>query len=549
LKSAEQWLIAQRDRYVAAVCENWRGYERQLLIALVRALDVAAYNHRVAKDGRTRDPEAGLRLRGAATALRPVLQVVRDMPGGIPWTPSNPDYALAFDNHLLTCGRFAAAIRLAAMERYGMATATVVGNDRIVIEAASDAEERAEVDAGHAASVRARVAYAALRPDLAARNPEVRRRMDLYGRADMEWFIGYDNDEFLVEHYRELASIRAAGVVEAEALPTTGIIGGRPFREWSNASTVAYGAVLHHIDAAGRLRSRTPGLEMRNLMTIFALREDIVGVLGERGDSRLRALQLMAGLTLDAEGAASCENRHEIPLPYYIDCGEHFVLLPVFGGLMNPHAGLLDHLRRTYRTDWDSIVDGREEVFREDLRRLLPEPRYKMLERGLRLKRKDGSTLTDADAVVLDRQTGVVILIQLKWYDAHGFSLAERDSRRANLLTKGNEWVEKVHGWIAGRTSAEIAKIYGWGKAADAPPELLVMARHATRFAGESRFDPRASWMSWHALTEEMHKPACEGFVAAVAQGRRRGRAQGIKGTTLIELPGLSVEVRTIKRR
>jgi len=154
-------------------------------------------------------------------------------------------------------------------------------------------------------------------------------------------------------------------------------------------------------------------------------------------------------------------------------------LLPMFGGLLNPHAGLLEHLRRNYRRDWDGIVDGRENIFRRELRQLLPEPRYMVLGTGLRLRRKDGSTLTDADAVVLDRETGDVVFVQLKWYDVYGFNLAERNSRRDNLLTKGNEWVAKVHAWIDGRTSAEIAKAYGWGEAGDAAPRILVMAIRA----------------------------------------------------------------------
>lgn len=549
MTTAEQRLISQRDRYLNAVGENWRGHERELLITLVRGLDVAAYNLCIARDGAERDPEASMRMRGAATALQPLLEKVKNMPGGIPWFPTNPDYVLAFDNHLLACGRFAAAIRLAAMERYGLTTATVVADDRIVIEAISDAEESAEVDAGHVASARARHGFLAQRPDLAAQSPEVCRRIDRYGYAAMGWFIGYDNDEFLIEHYKALAGMRTAGVAEAEALPPAAMIGGRPFSEWRDASTAAFGAVLHHIDAAGRLRDRKPRLDMRDLMTIFARREDIVEVLAERGNNRMRAMQLMAGLTLDAEGAASYESRHEIPLPYYIDAGEHFVLLPMFGGLMNPHAGLLDHLRRTYRSDWDRIIDGREDIFRKDLHRLLPEPRYKVLKHGLKLRRKDRSHLTDVDAVVLDRQIGSVVLVQLKWYDAHGFSLAERDSRRDNLLTKGNEWVGKVHGWIDGRTSAELARTYNWGEAAEAPPLLLVMARHASRFAGETRYDPRASWMSWHGLTEQMQKPGCDGFLAAIESGRRlEPSADDPHATVLFELPGMNVEVRIVPR-
>jgi hypothetical protein len=541
--AAERRLIHQRDRYVATVGESWRGYERELLISLVRALDVAAYVNHFAKGAR--DKNAWLRLRGAATALRPLLETVRGMPGPIAWFPSNPKLTPAFDSHLLACGRFAVAIRLAAMERYGIATATIVDEDRIAIEVVPDDEEWAELQAGHAANERAREAARALRPNLAAERPEVRRRLTGYGRAAMGWFIGYDNDQFLLDHYRAQAQIEAAGIVEAEALPENGLIGGRPFREWSEASTAAFSMVLHHIDAAGRLHQRKPKLNMRDLLTVYARRDDIVEVLVERGNDLSRARQLMAGLTLDAEGAAYIEKRHEIPLPYYIDAGEHFVLLPMFGGLLNPHAGLLDHLRRNYRRDWDKIVDGRESIFRKELRQLLPEPRYKVLESGLTLRRKDGSTLTDADAVVVDRETGNLVFVQLKWYDVYGFSLAERNSRRENLLISGNEWVEKIHGWIDGRSSAQIAKAYGWGEAGDAAPQLLVLARHSSKFAGEKRYDPRASWTSWDALREELHHSPSEGFLAAIATTRYRQSTQDdANSVSVFELPGMTVEVR-----
>ena len=44
MTTVEQRLIAQRERYAAAIPGNWRSYERELLISLVRALNFAACN-------------------------------------------------------------------------------------------------------------------------------------------------------------------------------------------------------------------------------------------------------------------------------------------------------------------------------------------------------------------------------------------------------------------------------------------------------------------------------------------------------------------------
>lgn len=542
--TAEKFLIDQRERFVAAVRERWRGYERELLISVVRALDVAAYDHVLGVDGG--EGPSSIRLRGAATALRPLLEAVRGMPGPMPWFPSNPDLSPAFDKYLLDCGYFAVAIRLAALERYGIAKTTRVNTDKILIDVLPEGRERADLEAMHAANDRAVQRARARLPQLDADGPEVVRRMTRYGRVDQGWFIGYDSDQFLLDHYRARAEVEAAGVVEAAALPPSGLIGGRPFSDWSTASTHACGTVLHHFDAATLLRSRHSELDIRDLLTIYARRDDFAEVLVERGNSVDGASQLMAGLMLNAEGAASSEIRHEIPLAYYIDAGEHFVLLPLFGALMNSHAGLLDYLRRTYRSDWDKIVEGREAVFRADLRSLLPDPRYNVPKKGLKLRRKDNSLLTDVDAVVLDRSSGRLVFVQLKWHDAYGFGLAERASRQENLLKYGNEWVDKVHSWIAGRTSQEISATYGWGDANEGAPQILVMARHSSQFAGETRYDPRANWISWNSLTEEMHASDCDGFGSAISRAQSRPpQRPDSAGASIIRLPGITVEVRT----
>ena len=547
---AERRIAELRAAYLARTAGAWRGHERVFLIELVRALDEAAFAFTMApnRDQLVRDDDARHAiLWGAASALRPFLEAVQNDSSGVPWAPTSPELSSLADRHLLDCGLLTNLQRLAALERYGLANASFLGDDHLILEVTSDGGERAEKKSGAWLVEWERQRLAAAEARLAAMKSQVAKRIDGYADVHDGWFIRYDPDRDMIEYHRDYATVLSAGIAEASALPSAALLGGRSFADWNSASLTALGRLLHHVACVTRLKATNPDLKLRNLLTVFARKEDIIAVWREAGEVPAWARRVVAALTLDADGAIVAECEFETPLPYYIDFGRHFVLLPMFGGLLNPHAGLLWHLRRKYRSDWDRAVDGREEVFRRDLQELFPAPRYVIPDHGMRLKRADGSHLTDVDATVLNGRTASLTLVQLKWPDVYGRSLAQRNSRRVNLL-KANEWVSRVHEWIAGRSSGEIARALNLGDAGECPPEILIVTRHIARFVGEAEFDQRAHWISWPRLVQlRTRLPGCD--VSELLAEDEEHEIEEVSessgdSTTRYQLPGLTVEVR-----
>lgn len=540
---AETVVRAIKANYLQRVADNWKGHERELLIEMVRGLDEAAFAFTLAPNRielRRDDDFRQLMLDGAASAMAPLLLCLRDKSGGVPWGPSVSDMAMLADTHLATCGMIATVLRITQLERFGLAEATFLADDQLFIEVASGAEERAERAAGAWLIREAGGIYRRAGRRLAAQKDAIARQIDRCVYPADGWFIGYDNTDELVAYHRQAARIYGAGVPEASALPPGALLGDRSFSSWIDVSLLAYGATLQHCAFASRLKTTKPWLHLRNLLTIFARKDDIASVWRERGESAEAAGKAVSALSLDAAGAEEYARDHDHPLPYYIDFGRDFVLLPTFGGLLNPYGGALRRLRSDHRKDWDSAVNGREAVFREDLRALLPASRYLVLPTGRKLKRSNGSSITDVDAVILDRSTGDVVLVQLKWPDIYGRSLPERNSRRSNLL-QANDWVAKVYEWIAGRSAADIAQHLGIGRAGPRPPVILVMSRYVARFTRESGFDPRARWISWPSFVAGYREAPRAGVVAAM----RRPKTPTYQPTTLLyNLPGLSVEIR-----
>jgi len=393
---------------------------------------------------------------------------------------------------------------MAALERFGLANTSMSAED-LRIEIRHSVPEMAMQFA--MASVRLQARRSAPHSGPKRGWPRLRHRMRGYVESVDGWFIRYDNDKEIVSAYRESARAYGSDFLEGEALADHACIGDRTFGEWKSACDQALGRILCHIDFATILHYKEPRIAIGNVGTIFARREDVAEVWVEAGLDPVRVRPTMDALTLSIDNLDEWERSYDAPCPFYIDFGRDFVLMPSFGALTNPYVALFRHLRSVYRSDWDRSVDQREETFRQQVAQLFCAPRFRVPASGFKLRRPDGSVLTDVDAVIADTATGSVALMQLKWHDLFGHSLSERESRRKNLLA-ANTWVGRVHDWIANRSSGQIADELKLAcPRSDKPPLIYVITRYAARFSGETEQDERSAWLSWFEIVHML--PSC----------------------------------------
>ncbi len=547
---AEEVIAKLTQDLQLAAREKWRGRERDAVIEIVRTLDDIAFAFTMAPNRIELVEQDDVRhcmLRGAVVALRPFLESLRNDSRGVPWRPSNPHVTRAAEALLFKCGELAQLRRIVSMERYGVARTRFKNDRQLVVEVDADTPEASDRESLYSLVASRRKRHAEKTRRLAAMARDIRDRIDARVRVDEGWFIRYDSDAELLEYYRELAAIGATGIPESEALPPDTLLGGRRFADWNAASITALGRILHHIAFATRLKATHSGLDLRNLLTVFARKDDLAAVWEESGENAQSATQLMSCMSLDAASASSWEDDHEIPVPFYVDFGRDFVLLPAFGGLLNPCAAVVRELKNRYRREWDRGVEGRETAFRADLRNLLPLPRFEVLPAGIKLRRPDGSELTDIDAIVLDHKTGSLALVQLKWHDIFGRSPREWNSRRLNLL-HANEWVDRVAGWVAARSAAKVAATLRIGAARnDRHPELLVVARNGWRFTTTQAYDERAAWLGWadlvHATSTKGKGDILQRLTTRFRGGGKLAAEHKIKTRVDFNLPELHVEV------
>ncbi|WP_119392813.1 hypothetical protein [Taklimakanibacter lacteus] len=498
---AEPILQTKFDELRAQARKTWNGLEREAVIEIVRAADYAAYIMHCSGEGPDSLDEASLDelqliLSGVASALATFLPLMKGGKG-LPFGPSTPQVAHWIDSMLFEFGTLARLRRLAAMERYSLARSKMVDATTIRIEMQAGVAELMDVHAGRWLTLETKRRIALMQhppPD----RKYIEGLLDATSSVHDGWFISYEGHQDLREVYRQRAMIEVLGCVEAEALPHEAMIGGRPFAEWRAICVASLERVFNHVAYASRLMTRFPALSIRNLLTVPVLQEDARAVWIEAGDRPGYAKDTISHLALDAQSIGPWQHHHEIPAPFYIDVGDGWFLLPLFGGLLNPVCGLVRTLRLRHMRDWDKAVDGREAYFRNDLRKHFGEPRFHVPDHGMTLRRNDGSHITDVDAAILDRETGSLALVQLKWPDIYGMSPRERESRRLNLL-KANDWVDRVAGWIAGRNARQVAKTLGMPDRASESktPVLMIIPRYAARFTLNDHLDDRACWVAW----------------------------------------------------
>lgn len=525
----------------------WSGHEREAVIEVVRAADEAAFAVRFFLE----DPHRDLRrivLSGVAPALATLLPRMTGG-AGLPFSPSNETRAGWIDDMLLEYGKIAEVQRVAELERYGLARSERIDAEDIRVEVKADVAEALDRDATewlHFETMR-RVA------ELQGQHTPSEQIAELVERnvdVDKGWFIRYDSDERLIEYYRERALVEVLGCAESEALTHGAEIGGRLFAEWRAVCVAALGRVFNHLASATTLRRRNPDLMLRNLLTVPVLQHDAAAVWREAGDDPARVETTISHLTLDAQSIMPWRRHHEIPAPFYIDVGGGWFLLPLFGGLLNPICGLVRTLRLCHPAEWDAVVGHREADFRADLQDHFHTPRFVVPQHGFVLRRQDGSHLTDADAAILDTETGALALLQLKWPDIFGLSPKERESRRLNLL-KANEWVERTHAWIAGRPAHQIAKALNIrGHAGASPPVLLVVPRYSARFTGNEPLDNRAGWVAWPEVVRmRIETPGLANPLNELATRFRSGGALGkaqLPAPIVYDLHGTKVTIAVV---
>ncbi|HEL4298232.1 TPA: hypothetical protein UM674_002196 [Stenotrophomonas maltophilia] len=430
---------------------------------------------------------------GVPEALAPFLNPENAQRAGYQWRQFEPDKAAMVRTYLVDCGRLIDLLRLVKLEIYGLANVNVSGRF-VEVEVRSDSPERVAMDARRIVSA----------PERKSLPPFPNEKI---WKCAIEFLKGgefgsayFELDTGVRDHYLDIAMSRRAMFPEAEALPDQCMLGGRAFQDWRAECERANARVLRHIDFSKVALSEGIAENALNILTPIQSRSSVERMLVAEGTPPEFVKSTVRALTTQAEDVAGYSDIFEPPSTPYISLGKDFLVAPCYGMIGNPYFSMFRHLRAKYRADWDRAVAGREVMFRADIAKLFGSRRFVVPSGGFKIKRTNGTHVTDIDAIVFDQETGSLALMQLKWHDPYGRSIVERESRRKNLA-KAQEWVGRVQEWVESVGPENLCCALGLPSiVAPARPLVYVVSRYASQFVADSRTEHKSTWLSWPEL-------------------------------------------------
>jgi hypothetical protein len=407
---------------------------------------------------------------------------------------------------LATSGTQALVALVVASARAGLLDLRQTAPDRfemssIHADSGVEAAERADLD-----WLRERVAAGQRQADVAlARNDaEILRRLKVAVRQKRDRLTSA-GDPIVDAHFAEWAELLARRALGFDYFPEGERFAGLSYGAFQRGAAVLMRWALYLCSRTRvRLSERqisTSAVAARESFTLLLPRRSIVRVIARGvGTDEDQASRIAHALTMDRAFASSIHA--EIPsaaVPPLVALSHQHAALSLHGCLNAPYQFMLARLRHSHPDEWRTAARATEEAFREEIYDLFASERFVCVRRPVNLNVR-GGTATDLDAFILDRETGVAGLFQLKWWFAFGASMLQRSSAAKNMADGASKWRGKVDGWLSARGMrglAEQANLSRDDRARLRRVRLFLLGRYFAHFTGQAPNDDDTARGTW----------------------------------------------------
>ena len=272
-----------------------------------------------------------------------------------------------------------------------------------------------------------------------------------------EHFIGYDahpdlDDFFLALAYKEWQFRRGYDTFDEQLR-----FGGVTMQKYTLATIFFLSLAFKHERFASTLVEKAPGIRLRDVLTITSekseLERGMVDALNQYGP----LLEDFTPLTLEEAATilrvlsvrrdnSSVLSSTMAPMPFLIEYSDTAWITSTAAIQIGAVDYLLNSLKYHFAVDYDRNQQAREGSMQRALRRILNNflPGLTLVD-NVRLRRRDGNTLTDIDFAAIDEANGTAVFFQLKHQDHYGGDMKRRSNR-------GNRLRREVDRWLASGT-------------------------------------------------------------------------------------------------
>jgi hypothetical protein len=508
-QSAFDRLTEYKQMWLTSTLAECQGFELARLIALTKVSDL----HALRQGGLPLpniDPARSVRICHGADILLPQLMARIDPATVMKHGDTTPKLIRWATEVLEQAGALLFAHRAARVDEYSLTACQIVSDDLITIELGQADLEAQENRDRNDVNDWDRVQEVSLRTQALAcwKKQCQKHALSSSGwRGHLEIFL--KEDPFL-DASRALIEMNAREYVESESFPDSVQLGPLTFGQWKD---VAVGIAAHFqigIHCATSACNRAGPHDLMNSLPRFldtnSARRLIMVCSSAVTD--LAVDQVLDVFAADGDDVERFKDRFMPPSAMLLKVPRGFAISHT-GQVGNPFWYMTEKLKLLFKDEWMNAAaksNLRESIFRDELYSVLGQRAYGA-GKNLTLKRANGTTATDIDAVFYERATNVVYLVQLKWPEVSVGEWRRRQSEFSHLSKDGLKWINEVQAWLElhrSLSNREVLSRLELDGLVTSPEtvrfELVVISRSWTRFSGKDALDNRAAWTSWTRL-------------------------------------------------
>ncbi|WP_343577799.1 hypothetical protein [Pseudomonas sp.] len=272
-------------------------------------------------------------------------------------------------------------------------------------------------------------------------------------------YIGYGGDPLLDQYFYSLAYHEMMLCEGFDTFNYKVTFGGVRFQSYILALVYISSIFRRHERFCEALVEKDSSVRLENILTISSDRDGFVESIRDAVNHFGRVFEDFEEISISQAdtifNVLSCGRSNTslidapgAPVPFMIRCSEEGFIRCLTGGKTEPVRYLLDSLRFHYPKDYDRHQQGRELSMQRAARRVLDDAISGLDYRDNIVLRLGGRTLTDVDFVVLEKDSGIVILCQLKYQELYGADLHAKRVRSDRLRQQVAGWIEAVDEWL-----------------------------------------------------------------------------------------------------
>ena len=272
-------------------------------------------------------------------------------------------------------------------------------------------------------------------------------------------YIGYDADPLLDDYFFGIAFSEVQNYAGYDTFHYATHFGGIRYQHYILALTFLISNYIRHKYFAEALIKKEPSIKLENVLTISSDTEGFIESIRDAINHFGSAYEDFEEITL--EGAKqifeviSCSrkntkllSRPASPLPLIIQSSDHGFIRCLTAAHSDPMLFLLDSLRHHFPDDYDRHQQTREKTMQVAIKRVLNEIFINLDYLENIRARVDGRVLTDIDLVIIEKETGTILLCQLKYQELYGADFHLKHTRTTRLNEQTSHWLASLDAWI-----------------------------------------------------------------------------------------------------